>query len=216
MKRASYRIAWKRAGQLTAWVIILLALLDWTGVFHVNRLWQFVQQIELPREQRGDENTNESKPEMRPKPVPEVPSGWIYRETRRPSFTLFVPNGWTTTKTELGIKLISGKNAYASVQVFGWIAPAESILMQLQDDFERQLEGFRQIESGRVPFGGHKGVYAIYSGVSNAGVEMTIRIVLMTYDRHTYALVTRERADANEKAKRDLKRIEASFSVEPP
>jgi hypothetical protein len=137
----------------------------------------------------------------------------IYRDPRRPSFTLLVPDGWTAEKTEQGVRLKRG-TGFVGVWVRPGGASPGAILVQLRPQFERQYKNFRELQSGQMMLGGHKGAYAVYAGIPPSGVETVTRVATMTDGRLTYSLFTEAHTDELSRLKPDLDRIEASFAIE--
>ena len=134
-----------------------------------------------------------------------------YHDPRQPSFTLLVPDGWKLSKTDDGIKIDRGTSW---VQLFVQKGATEpgAILVQFRPQFERQWKNFREVSAGGVSFGGQKGAYAVYAGIPPSGVSGITKVVTMTNGRLTYTLFMGVHADEYDKLKRDLDRIQASFT----
>jgi hypothetical protein len=137
-----------------------------------------------------------------------------YRDPRQPSFTLLVPDGWTLTRNDQGVKLNRGTTWVQLVVQKGTGQPG-AILVQTRPQFERQWKNFREIGSGDVSFGGQKGAYAVYAGVPPSGANAITKLVTMTDGRLTYMLFMEAHADEYDRVKRDMERIQASFSPDP-
>jgi hypothetical protein len=137
-----------------------------------------------------------------------------YRDPRRPSFTMLIPDSWTATKTDQGVT-IRRSPSYAFLHVAGNAVQPGAMLVQIRPQLERQWKNFQEIDSGAAMFGGQQGAYAIYAGVPPSGVREIMKVVTMTNGRLTYTLYMGIPADEYRQIKRDMDRIEASFAPDP-
>ena len=134
-----------------------------------------------------------------------------YRDPRQPSFTLLVPEGWTAEPNDQGV-MLRRDDGYFMLRVSGGATPPGAMLVQLRPQFERQWKGFRELEAGRVAFGGQDGAYAVYAGVPPSGIESIARIVAMTNGRLSYVAFQGIEAAKAPQRKAELSRIERSFA----
>lgn len=127
-------------------------------------------------------------------------SDTIYRDARRPSFSLLVPDGWTAAYVTLLVQL-------------GAFSPG-TMLVQLRPQFESQFKNFQELDSGQSMLAQHRAGYAVYEGVPPSGVKSTLRIITTTNGKLTYTLFVEAHTDEMPRYERDLNRIPASFAVE--
>jgi hypothetical protein len=137
-----------------------------------------------------------------------------YRDPRQPSFTLLVPNGWALTRTEQGVNLANG-TGYAQLGVLRDTQQPGAMLVQVRTQIEQQYKNFREIDSGGSRFGGQKGLYGVYSGIPPSGVNSIMKVVTMNNGQFTYILFMGAHTDEYDRLKRDMDRIESSFSPDP-
>jgi len=134
-----------------------------------------------------------------------------YRDPRQPSFSPIVPDGWTLSRNDQGVKIDRGTSW---VQLFvqnGVIEPG-AMLVEARPQFERQWKGFRELTAGTTSFGGQKGAYAVYAGVPPSGVNSVLKMVTMTNGHLTYLLFMEAHADEYDKVRPDMDRIQAGFA----
>jgi hypothetical protein len=137
-----------------------------------------------------------------------------YRDRRQPSFTLLVPDGWTATPTNEGVTIASGGDAFHLNVQPGAHRPGE-VLVSLRPQFQRQLQGFRELASGGLQFGGQTGGFAVYAGTPPSGISGIDRIVTMTDGRLTFTAFESFKDSEAAQARPALARIEASFTPDP-
>jgi len=134
-----------------------------------------------------------------------------YRDPRQPSFTLLVPDGWTAEPNDQGV-MLRRDDSYFMLRVTGGATSPGAMLVQLRPQFERQWKPFREVEAGRVVFGGQDAAYAVYAGVPPSGIESIARIVAMTNGRLTFVAFEGTQADKTPQRTAELNRIERSFA----
>src|SRR4051794_38612380 len=137
-----------------------------------------------------------------------------YRDQRQPSFTLLVPDSWTASRIDQGVTLSHGKSFFTLAVKSGTAQPG-AVLVQLRPQIESQSKEFREIDAGRVTFGGQNGGYAVYAGVPPSGIRSFRRVVTMTNGRLTFIAFESAPTDEYETIKPQLDRIERSFSPDP-
>jgi hypothetical protein len=137
-----------------------------------------------------------------------------YRDPRQPSFTLLVPQGWKAQPNEQGVVLSRDDSYFMLCAMAGATTPG-AMLVQLRPQFEQQWKPFRELEAGRVVFGGKDGAYVVYAGVPPSGIESTTRIVVMTDGRLTYVAFEGTPVASAPQRKPELERIERSFASDP-
>jgi hypothetical protein len=137
-----------------------------------------------------------------------------YRDQRQPSFTLLVPDGWTASRTDQGVSLRHGESTFELGIMSGTAQPG-AVLVQIRPQLESQWKEFREVDAGRVTFGGLNGAYAVYAGVPPSGSRSFQRVVTMTNGRMTFIAFASAPADEYEAVKPQLDRIERSFSPDP-
>lgn len=136
-----------------------------------------------------------------------------YRDSRHPSFSLLVPDGWQASVTKAGVNLTHGTPSnYAQLAEIEGAEEPGAMLVQLRPQFERQYKDFRGVASGRTMFGGGSGAYVIYAGIPPSGVRQITRVVTMTTGHMTYVLFIGVHADEYERLKADINRIQSSFA----
>lgn len=146
---------------------------------------------------------------------PAAAADTTYRDPRRPSFTLLVPDGWTAETHGKGVTLKRDGAYFALVVNPGATSPG-AMLVQMRSQFEPQWKQFRELEAGRTAFGGQAGGYAVYAGIPPSGVSSVTRVVTMTNGTLTYVAFAESHADQLKENKADLDRIERSFAPDPP
>jgi len=146
--------------------------------------------------------------------VPALAADTTYRDPRKPSFTLLVPDGWTAERTEQGVTLRRG-DSFFQLRVLGEAISPGAMLVRLRPQFERQYKQFRELEAGRTTFGEQDGAYAIYTGVPPSGISSMTRIVTMTNGRLTFVVFEGMHADEAQQRTPELDRIERSFAPDP-
>jgi hypothetical protein len=145
--------------------------------------------------------------------VPVQAADTVYRDSRSPSFSLLVPDGWTAERNEQGV-MLRRDDAYFVLRVTPGGASPGAMLVQMRPQFERQYKGFREVESGRVGFGGLDGAFAVYAGVPPSGIDSITRIVAATNGQLVYMVF--QGSPVTEAQRRpELDRIERSFMLEP-
>ena len=82
--------------------------------------------------------------------------------------------------------------------------------------FQKQAKDFRQIERGECQFGGEKGAYMVFSGISPNGTPEISRLVTMTNGQMVYTMLLQTRPDQYDDKKRTWQRIQDSFAPEAP
>ena len=106
---------------------------------------------------------------------PALAADTTYTESRRPSFTISVPDGWTVEKTDQGVSLHHGKTSDIVLGLLGKVFEPSSYLDQAIPQIQAQQKNFRLIERGACIFGQQNGSYVIYSGVGPNGVASITR-----------------------------------------
>jgi len=137
-----------------------------------------------------------------------------YRDRRQPSFTLLVPDGWTATATNEGVTIARGSDSFHLNVQLGARQPGE-VLVSMRPQFQRQLQGFRELAAGKLQFGGQTGAFAVYAGVPPSGIGGIDRIVTMTDGRLTFTAFESSRDSEAAQVRPALARIEASFTPDP-
>lgn len=137
-----------------------------------------------------------------------------YRDPRQPSFALLVPDGWTANKTEQGVTLTRGRS-YFQLGVMSGAAQPGTMLVQFRAQFERQWKEFREVDAGRVVFGGQNGGYAVYAGVPPSGIPSFQRVVTMSNGKLTFVAFEGVTSEDAKTLTPQLERIERSFTPDP-
>jgi hypothetical protein len=137
----------------------------------------------------------------------------IYKDPRKPSYTLLVPDGWEAVANKQGVKLSGGTGWGQLLVENGAHEPAQTIA-SFRKVFESQYKDFRINSTAKCRFGGGDGVYTVFSGVSPNGKASITRIVTMTNGVLTYVLFLGADAAAYPALKADIDRIQGSFSPE--
>jgi hypothetical protein len=135
----------------------------------------------------------------------------IYKDPRKPSYTLLVPNGWEAVANKQGVKLSGGAGWGQLLVENGAHGPVQA-LASFTKMFENQYKDFRVDDTGKCRFGGGDGVYTVLSGVAPNGKHSITRIVTMTNGVLTYVLFTGADTAAYPTLKADLDRIQESFT----
>jgi hypothetical protein len=146
--------------------------------------------------------------------VPAFAADTIYKESRRPSFTILVPDGWTLEKTDQGVSLNHGKTSEIALGALAKAFEPSSYLDQAIPQIQAQAKNFRLIERGACIFGQQQGSYAMYSGIGPNGVASISKMVVMTNGQFSYVLATETRPDKYNDEEADLQRIQDSFTPE--
>ena len=135
----------------------------------------------------------------------------IYKDPRKPSYTLLVPNGWEAVANNQGVKLSGGAGWGQLLVENGAHEPAQT-LASFTKMFEKQYKDFRVDSTAKCRFGGGDGVCTVLSGVAPNGKPSITRIVTMTNGMLTYVLFMGAEAAAYPTLKADLDRIQESFT----
>ena len=138
----------------------------------------------------------------------------MYRDPRRPSFTLLVPDGWTAETHGQGVT-IQREGAYFVLLVKGGGMSPGAMLVQMRSQIEPQWKQFRELEAGRATFGGHEAAFGVYSGIPPSGNPSVTRVITMTNGQMTYVAFAETQTDKAAQRKADLDRIERSFAPDP-
>ena len=147
---------------------------------------------------------------------PALAADTTYKESRRPSFTILVPDGWTVEKTDQGIDLKHGKTATATLGVMGMVMDPSNYLDKALPQVQQQEKDFRLMERGACLFGHQQGAFAVYYGIGPNGLAGITKIVVMTNGRMSYILASQVPAGSYNDEKADLQRIQDSFTPEVP
>jgi hypothetical protein len=147
--------------------------------------------------------------------VPAFAKDTIYREPRRPSFTILVPDGWTVSTTAQGISLKDSEGD--DIQLFlqrNAMEPSEYMDNILLPQVRKQTQNFRLIDRGACLFGKQSGAYAVLSGISPNGGNYTTKFVTMTNGQATYLMVEQSDPGQYDRHKAVMQRIQDSFTPE--
>src|SRR5271165_4674350 len=108
-----------------------------------------------------------------------------YHDPRNPSFSVLVPDGWLASKTDSGVDLHHGNSNVMVWVVTGNIPPADMVA-NITSQFQKQAKEFRMMDKGECRFGGQKGAYTVFSGISPNGTPEVTRIINMTNGQLQY------------------------------
>ncbi|HYL12610.1 MAG TPA: SHOCT domain-containing protein [Terriglobales bacterium] len=139
-----------------------------------------------------------------------------YKESRRPSFTILVPDGWTIEKTDQGVLLSHGQTASVSIGVKPQPVDPSYYLKQAIPQLQRQTKDFRVVDQGACIFGHQQAAYFSYSGIGPNGRAYITKLVVMTNGTMTYLLGAQAVPASYKDEKADLQRIQDSFNPEAP
>jgi hypothetical protein len=145
--------------------------------------------------------------------LPGFASDTTYRDPRNPSFSVVVPDGWTAKRTDSGVNLSHGGSSALLLAVTGTRAP-DDMVADIVSQIQKQGKNVRDMGKGECRFGGQKGSYWLFSGISPNGTAEVTKVVSMTNGQLVYTMVQEARTDEYEDEKRDLQRIQDSFAPE--
>ena len=145
---------------------------------------------------------------------PAIAADTIYLESRRPSFKILVPDGWTAEKTDQGVNITHGTGAWVGLGVKPQVIEPSEYLDKAIPQIQPQEKNFRLIERGACLFGHQQGSYVIYSGIGPNGSASITKMVVMTNGRMTYIFASQTPPDKYNGEKADLQRIQDSFTPE--
>jgi hypothetical protein len=140
----------------------------------------------------------------------------LYRDPRKPSFTIMVPDGWNVERDRSGVILRRGASR-AQVSVMNPPAQSsEALFYSVKQQLMNQSKNFRELGSGSVRFGGQPGLFLTFSAIPPIGgtTEIT-RLVVMTDGRLSYLLWLSVIPEEVNTFKRDFDRIQSSFTPDP-
>jgi hypothetical protein len=138
----------------------------------------------------------------------------IYKDPRKPSYTLLVPDGWEAVTNRQGVKLPGGAGWGQLLVQNGAHEPGQTIV-SFTKMFESQYKDFRVANTTKCRFGGGDGASIVFSGVSPNGKRSNTRIVTMTNGVLTYVLFMGADAAAYPAPQADIDRIQESFAPDP-
>jgi hypothetical protein len=140
----------------------------------------------------------------------------FYRDPRKPSFTIMVPDGWNAERDRSGVILSRGSSR-AQVSVVNPPAQSsEALFHSAKQQVMTQSKNFRELGSGSVRFGGQPGLFLTFSAIPPIGGTTKItRLVVMTDGRLSYLLWLSAIPEEVDTFRRDFDRIQSSFTPDP-
>ncbi len=133
-----------------------------------------------------------------------------YKDPRQ-RFELEVPAGWTAEPFGEGVKIARG-GSYSLVMDGGSENP-EAVVSRLAGQFGGQWARFQQLKQGSAPLAGQTAQFRFYSGVSPKGVSSFLKVIAVSAQGRTLALISSSPEREFLAAKPGFDQIEQGFRL---